>query len=70
MLPLIVSIIVGAAFWYGAQYGPGLEWVLAVLAFGFTYQTMQNEKSLREVKKQLQEQAKQLAAKESDSKKT
>ena len=60
MLPIIVSVIVGAAFWYGAQYGPGIEWVLAVLAFGLTYQAMQNEKSLREIRKELRTHAKKL----------
>ena len=67
MLPIIVSVIVGAAFWYGAQYGPGIEWVLAILAFGFTYQTMQNEKTLRDVKKQLQDHAQTLSGKGTDS---
>lgn len=60
MLPIIVSVIVGAAFWYGAQYGPGIEWVLAVLAFGLTYQAMQNEKSLRDIRKELQAHSQKL----------
>ena len=53
MLQIVVSVIVGAAFWYGAKFGPGIEWVLAVLAFGLTYQAMQNEKSLKEIRDRL-----------------
>ncbi len=64
MLPTIVSILVGAAFWYGAKYGPGIEWVLAVLAFGFTYQTMQNEKILKDIRKTLQTHERKLFPKD------
>lgn len=57
MLQIAISVLVGAAFWYGAKYGPGIEWVLAVLAFGFTYQTMQTERTLKDVKNALKEHA-------------
>lgn len=62
MLQIIVSVIVGAAFWYGAQYGPGIEWVLAVLAFGLTYQAMQTEKALKEIRETLQKHGQKLFA--------
>lgn len=60
MLQIVVSVIVGAAFWYGAQYGPGIEWVLAVLAFGLTYQAMQTEKALKEIRETLQKHGQEL----------
>ena len=60
MVQIVVSVIVGGAFWYGAKYGPGIEWVLAVLAFGLTYQAMQNEKALKEIRETLKEHGKKL----------
>lgn len=60
MLQIIVSVIVGAAFWYGAQYGPGIEWVLAVLAFGLTYQAMQMERALKEIRETLHKHGQKL----------
>ncbi len=60
MLQIVVSVIVGAAFWYGAQFGPGIEWVLAVLAFGLTYQAMQTEKALKEIRDTLQKHGQKL----------
>ncbi|MEX3009258.1 hypothetical protein [Hoeflea sp. TYP-13] len=66
MLQIVVSVLVGAAFWYGAKYGPGVEWVLAVLAFGLTYQAMQNEKTLKDIRNELQKHAQKLFPEDRD----